>query len=81
MHFATLTLEVAHEIMPTTDFHQKFKKKKKKLHVFSKSYNIPLMEFFRLTFACAYPYTKNHFHNKKMINRIFIFFSNGIILL
>ena len=24
MHFDTLTLEVAHEIMPTTDFHQKF---------------------------------------------------------
>ena len=67
MHFATLTLEVAHEIMPTTDFHQKFEKNKI-LHVFSKSYNIPLMEFFRfhkesgiycanLVLRCAKPHT------------------------
>ena len=74
MHFATLTLEVAHEIMLTTDFHQKFEKNKI-LHVFSNSYNIPLMEFFRLTFASAYPYTKNHFHNQKTDKpNIYIFF-------
>ena len=73
MHFATLTLEVAHEIMPTTDFHQKFENKI--FLFFSKAYNIPLMEFFRLTFACMYPYTKNHFHNQKTDKpNIYIFF-------
>ena len=54
MHFATLTFEVAHDIMPTTDFHQKFEKNKI-LHVFSKSYNIPLMEFFRFPFCVRVP--------------------------
>ena len=80
MHFATLTLEVAHEIMPTTDFHQKFEKNKI-LHFFFQNYTISL---FRLTFACAYPYTKNHFHNQKTDKPniyIYIFFSNGIISL
>ena len=33
------------------------------------------MEFFRLTFACAYPYTKSHFHNQKTDKpNIYIFF-------
>ena len=40
MHFDTLTLEVAHEIMPTTDFHQKFEKNKI-LHFFFKIIQYP----------------------------------------
>ena len=54
MHFATLTLEVAHEIMPTTDFHEKFEKNKI-LHVFFKIIQYPFNGIFQINFCVRVP--------------------------
>ena len=76
MHFATLTLEVAYEIMPTTDFHQKFEKNKI-LHVFFKIIQYPFKGIFQINFCMRVPLnnTKNHFHKKKPRKQIFIVLS------
>ena len=54
MHFATLTLEVAYGIMPTTDFHQKFEKNKI-LHVFFKIIQYPFNGIFQINFCVPVP--------------------------
>ena len=60
MHFATLTLKVAYEIMPTTDFHQKFEKNKI-LHVFFKIIQYPFNGIFQINFCVRVPFYQKPF--------------------